>query len=102
MCFATPGHPDQWAERLKRVFNIDIETCNNCAGNAKIIACIEDPLVIEKILTYLGRNRHWRAFASVSGAAAGQLARLMHSQPCDPRGCGTDRAARWLSWRRLE
>ena len=56
MCFATPGHPDQWAQRLKRVFNIDFETCHNCAGNVKIIACIEDPLVIEKILTHLGRK----------------------------------------------
>jgi len=38
-----------WAQRLKRVFNIDIETCNTCGGLVKIIACIEDPLVIEKI-----------------------------------------------------
>lgn len=42
-----------WAQRLKRVFNIDIETCNSCGGHVKIIACIEDPVVIEKILTHL-------------------------------------------------
>jgi hypothetical protein len=42
-----------WAQRLKRVFNIDIETCNSCGGAVKIIACIEDPVVIEKILTHL-------------------------------------------------
>jgi hypothetical protein len=42
--------------RLKRVFNIDIETCKTCGGRVKIIACIEDPLVIEKILTHLGRK----------------------------------------------
>jgi Putative transposase/Transposase zinc-binding domain len=29
-----------WAQRLKRVFNIDIETCNSCGGPVKIIACI--------------------------------------------------------------
>ena len=42
-----------WAQRLKRVFNIDIETCNGCGGPVKIIACIEDPVVVEKILTHL-------------------------------------------------
>ena len=35
---------------VKRVFNIDIETCERCAGQVKIIACIEDPAVIERIL----------------------------------------------------
>jgi hypothetical protein len=35
-------------QRLKRVFNIDIETCEPCAGQVKIIVetsnrCIEDP-----------------------------------------------------------
>ncbi len=29
-----------WAERLKRVFNIDIETCSECGGAVKVIACI--------------------------------------------------------------
>jgi len=35
------------------VFNIDIETCGECGGAAKIIACIEDPHVIRKILDNL-------------------------------------------------
>ena len=42
-----------WAQRLKRVFNIDIEICSVCGGSMKVIACIEDPLVIKKILTHL-------------------------------------------------
>jgi len=42
-----------WAQRLKRVFNIDIKTCSECGGDVRIIACIEDPVVISKILTYL-------------------------------------------------
>ena len=42
-----------WAQRLKRVFGIDIETCPACGGAVRIIACIEDPVVIEKILTHL-------------------------------------------------
>ena len=32
-----------WAQRLKRVFKIDIETCSVCGGAMRIIACIEDP-----------------------------------------------------------
>jgi hypothetical protein len=43
-----------WAKRLKRVFNIDIETCDKCGGNVRIVASIEDPVVIQKILTHLG------------------------------------------------
>ena len=35
-----------WAQRLKRVFNIDIETCEACGGRVKVIACIEDPAII--------------------------------------------------------
>ena len=42
-----------WAKRLKRVFNIDIETCSECGGDFRIIASIEDPVVIQKILAYL-------------------------------------------------
>jgi len=42
-----------WAQRLKRVFNIDIETCEACGNTVKVIACIEDPVVIKKILDHL-------------------------------------------------
>lgn len=42
-----------WMQRLKRVFNIDIEVCEKCKGPVKIIACVEDPAVIEKILKHL-------------------------------------------------
>ncbi len=43
-----------WAQRLKRVFAIEIEKCENCSGKVNIIACIEDADVIEKILKHLG------------------------------------------------
>ena len=35
-----------WAQRLKRVFNIDIEVCGRCGGSVRVIACIEDQGVI--------------------------------------------------------
>ncbi len=41
-----------WAQRLKRVFNIEIETCQRCGGAVRVIACIEDPALIEEILTH--------------------------------------------------
>jgi hypothetical protein len=50
-----------WAQRPKRVFGIDIETpdqlrgklCPACGGAMRVIACIEDPEVIEKRLARL-------------------------------------------------
>jgi len=43
-----------WARLLKRVFDLDIERCANCGAALKIIAAIEDPPVIDKILSHLG------------------------------------------------
>jgi hypothetical protein len=42
-----------WAQGLERVFNIDIETCRECGWAVMIIARIDVPAVIEKILTCL-------------------------------------------------
>ena len=61
---ATPTDPQEptpaerraamtWAQRLKRVFGIDIQTCPACGGAVQIIACIEDAQVIGKILAPL-------------------------------------------------
>ena len=70
------------AQRLKRVFNIDIETCSAWGGAVRLIDCIEHPLVIEKILAHLGlqaramrlrgssATRHVRADARPTAAPA--------------------------------
>jgi len=42
-----------WMQRLKTVFNIDIETCEKCKGPVKIIACVEDLTAIKNILKHL-------------------------------------------------
>ena len=42
------------ARLLKRVFGIDLEHCPQCGGELKIIAAIEEPAVIVRILTHLG------------------------------------------------
>jgi len=45
-----------WAQRLKRVFNIDIEICEKCQGPVRIIACVEGPVVIRQILAHLRKK----------------------------------------------
>ena len=45
--------PLTWAERLKRVFNIDITLCPRCGGTLRVIAEITDPDVIQKILDHV-------------------------------------------------
>ena len=40
-----------WAQRLKRVFNIEL--CGHCGRSVKVIACIEDRDIINKILAHL-------------------------------------------------
>ncbi len=42
-----------WMQRLKRVFNIDIQVCEHCGGQVKVVASLEDPKVMEQILKYL-------------------------------------------------
>jgi hypothetical protein len=55
---AVPRHVAMsWAQRLKRVFGIEIQSCEHCGGAVKIIASIEDPQVIGRILEHLERSR---------------------------------------------
>src|SRR5210317_320844 len=51
-----------WAQRLKRVFNIDIEVCARCGGSVRVIVeasnrCIEDQDIIDRILARLEREK---------------------------------------------
>jgi hypothetical protein len=45
-----------WAQRLQRVFKIDILTCEYCGGAVKLIASIEDPVVLKTIFDHLARR----------------------------------------------
>ena len=45
-----------WARRLKRVFGIEIEGCAGCGGKLAVIASIEDPQVIARILAHLQKS----------------------------------------------
>ena len=64
----------RWAQRLKRVFGIEIETCEACGGKVKVIASIEDPAVIGKILKHLAsRELPAGAGPSARGPPPGEL-----------------------------
>jgi len=52
--YHSPAARKSWARLLKRVFDIDVEHCPHCGGTVKIIAAIEEPSVIAKILAHLG------------------------------------------------
>jgi len=47
-----------WSRLLRRVFNLDMECCPNCGGRVKVVAAIEEPGAIKKILTHLGLSPH--------------------------------------------
>ena len=40
----------RWAQRLKRVFGIDVESCVRCGKAVRVVASIEEPALIERIL----------------------------------------------------
>ena len=48
-----PLAPLSWMQRLKRVFAIDIEICPDCGGTLRVIACIEEPALIARILEHV-------------------------------------------------
>ena len=53
----TPRHVAMnWAQRLKRVFGVEIDRCARCCGKLAIIASIEEPEVIAKILAHLEKT----------------------------------------------
>ena len=45
-----------WAQRLKRVFGIDVTTCTYCSGTVRIIASIEEPTAIRRILAHFAKH----------------------------------------------
>ena len=45
-----------WAQRLKRVFGIDVETCVHCGGRVKIVASVEEPTAIRAILAHFEKH----------------------------------------------
>jgi hypothetical protein len=44
-----------WAQRLRHVFGIEIDRCGRCASKLRIIASIEGPAVVARILAHLDK-----------------------------------------------
>jgi hypothetical protein len=64
-----------WAQRLKRVFSIDVTTCAQCGGAVRIVASIEEPAVIRAILAHFEKHgareeAHYRPAARAAPAEA--------------------------------
>jgi hypothetical protein len=66
-----------WAQRLERVFAIDIEVCRRCGGRLRVIASLEEQAVIERILEHLGRDGESVDPAHPSREQSGVLSRLL-------------------------
>jgi hypothetical protein len=79
----TPRHVAMnWARRLKRVFGIQIEGCARCGGRLKIIASIEEPQVIAKILSHLQKTaqEHYQAELPLGARAPPGQVSLLESR----------------------
>ena len=71
--------PMSWMQRLERVFHVDIEHCGVCGGTLRVIACIETPELIEKILTHLA--------ARETGGVNHPRAPPLHAPQAQPPAC---------------
>ena len=83
---AVPKHVAMsWAQRLKRVFAIEIDTCARCQGRLRVIASIEEPAVIARILAHRDREgrRLWipRPTSAAEAEAGRALSRPVKGRP---------------------
>jgi hypothetical protein len=58
-----------WAQLLKRVFEIDVLKCPRCGGRMRILAAINPPEAIHRILDCLGLPTRPPPIAAASTAA---------------------------------
>jgi Putative transposase len=73
-----------FAQLLKRVFDIDIAQCPQCSGTLTIIAAIEHPPVITKILTHLGLPARAPPRSAARSFDRLQMARSQAATPSHP------------------
>src|SRR5215475_992330 len=62
-----------WAALMHRAFGIDVLACAQCGGRLRLIATLQDRVVIRKILTHLALSRSGQSPGPAppgSGAAA--------------------------------
>ena len=60
----------RWAERLRLVFQVDVEVCARCGGEARILGFVTEPKVVQRILAHLERRGVEARAGPWAGAAA--------------------------------
>ena len=48
------AHKRNWARLIQKIYEVDPLTCAKCRGRMRIIAFIEEPEIVKKILKHLG------------------------------------------------
>jgi hypothetical protein len=80
-----------WAELMRRAFEADVLDCPRCGGRMVVLATIDDPAVIHRILTHLGLSTE--PGEPAPGRAppwgdGGRLGIIVCGRPmCPGRGC---------------
>ena len=60
----------RWAERLRLVFQVDVEVCARCGGEARIVGFVTESAVVRRILAHLERHGVDARAGPWAGAAA--------------------------------
>jgi hypothetical protein len=88
-----------WAQRLNRVFGIDVTTCLHCGGVVRIVASVEEPTAIRAILVHFEKHGALeQAHDRPAARATATPGRVMRCRPHsrqrdqDPVRCGYDTA----------
>ena len=88
---------DDWdpaaRRRQQRLFGVEIESCTRCGGKLKIIASIEEPQLMAKILLHLERAAPEQYQSELPLGARGPPAQSR------PSACSTAAACIWRSRR---
>lgn len=53
-CGLPGGRNYRWAGLMRRTFGIDVLACPRCGGRLRLVALIDQPATVARILTYLG------------------------------------------------
>lgn len=60
----------RWAELLRMVFQVEVEVCPRCGGEARIVGFVTEPGVVRRILAHLERRGVEARAGPWAGAAA--------------------------------
>jgi len=60
----------RWAELLRLVFQVDVEVCPRCGGEARILAFVTEPAIVRRILAHLEQRGVDPRAGPWAGAAA--------------------------------